>query len=129
MSSTVSDMLTTIRNAVSLRKQYVEVRSAKFTSSVLGALKRAGFVWGYEVVADSNPGRIRVTLKYGADGTCVLRSIVSVSKPGNRVYSKVDQIPNVLQGLGCSLISTSRGTHTPMTSWACWIIWASTSSW
>ena len=109
MSSTISDMLTTIRNATSLGKPFVDLRTAKFTSDILGALKRSGFLWDYAPLEGSEPSKIRVTLKYAANGACVLRSIVSVSKPGNRVYCKVDKIPHVLQGLGCSLISTSRG--------------------
>jgi len=108
-SSTVCDMLTAVRNGIALRKQTVDVVDSRLNRNVLDALKRAGYIWDLSQVDVDGRSRVRVVLKYGPDGSSVMRSIVSVSKPGNRVYSRVDRIPFVLQGLGISLVSTNRG--------------------
>ena len=108
MSDTVANMLTSIRNAASLRKQYVDLPSSKQSIAMIALLKRSGFVWDYEVVAGSRPV-VRVGLKYSTTGEPALRAIDSVSKPGNRVFVSVKQIPIVLQGLGIAVISTNRG--------------------
>ena len=109
MSDTVSDMLTILRNAVRLRKQYVELRSCRQTASIVGALKRSGFVWDFDVEERSGNKFIRVALKYSANGDPVLSGMDRVSKPGNRVFVRSDKIPLVKQGLGISLLSTNRG--------------------
>ncbi|MBM4074709.1 MAG: 30S ribosomal protein S8, partial [Planctomycetes bacterium] len=98
-SSTVCDMLTAVRNGIALRKQTVDVVDSRLNRNVLDALKRAGYIWDLSQVDVDGRSRVRVVLKYGPDGSSVMRSIVSVSKPGNRVYSRVDRIPFVLQGL------------------------------
>ena len=108
MSDTVANMLTSIRNAATLRKQYVDLPSSKQSIAMIALLKRSGFVWDYEVVVSDRPV-VRVGLKYSPTGEPALRAIDSVSKPGNRVFVSVKQIPIVLQGLGIAVISTNRG--------------------
>ena len=112
MSDTVADTLTAIRNASSLGKPYVELRSVKLRVSIIDALKRAGYVWGYEFSERSGVSFVSVALKYSEAGLGAIRSISMVSKPGNRVYCKRDQIRIVVQGLGVSLMSTNRGVVT-----------------
>lgn len=112
MSDTVADTLTAIRNASSLGKPFVEWRSVKLRVSIIDALKRAGYVWGYEFAERSGVSFVSVALKYSEAGLGAIRSISMVSKPGNRVYCKRDQIRIVVQGLGVSLMSTNRGVVT-----------------
>ncbi len=109
MSDTVSDMLTCLRNAVRLRKQYVEFRAAKHSVSIVAALKRSGFVWDFDVADRGGKSFVRVALKYSTNGDPVMRCVGRISKPGNRVFVRADRIPAVQQGLGISLLSTNRG--------------------
>ena len=112
MSDTVADTLTAIRNATKLCKPFLELRSVKLRVSIIDSLKRSGYVWDYDFVERDNTRFVRVTLKYSESGESAIRSIVLVSKPGNRVYFKSAQIPTVVQGLGMSLLSTNRGIVT-----------------
>lgn len=109
MSDTVSDMLTCLRNAACLQKQYVEFRAAKHSVSIIAALKRSGMIWDYDVTERSQKMFVRVVLKYSQSGESVISSIDRVSKPGNRVFASADRIPAIRQGLGICLLSTSRG--------------------
>lgn len=109
MSDTVANMLTSIRNAARLHKQYVEMPASKLTISIIEVLKRSGFVWDFDVVSREYSTIVRVALKYSPTGEPVLRAIDSVSKPGNRVFVSAKQIPSVLQGLGIAVLSTNRG--------------------
>ncbi len=112
MPDPVADMLTCVRNAVAVERAVVELPSSKLRVSIAEALQRHGYIWDYTVVGspdDENKRRLRINLKYGPTGEKVIQSISCVSKPGRRVYSSVSDIPNVLQGLGICLLSTSRG--------------------
>lgn len=108
MSDGVSDMITRIRNAVSNENAFVDVLNSKLNRSILDAVKREGYIWGYEVPPETQ-GVLRVTLKYAADGGSVVRHLRRVSRPGCRVYSTVDDLPQVLQGLGVCVVSTNIG--------------------
>ena len=108
MSDGVSDMITRIRNAVSNESAFVEVLNSKLNRSILDAIKREGYIWDYEGPADT-PRILRVTLKYAADGGSVVRYLRRVSRPGCRIYKSVDDLPQVLQGLGICIVSTNRG--------------------
>lgn len=109
MSDTVSDLLTSLRNCVSLRKRFVELRVTKMGISIVAALKRSGFIWDYTIVDRDGRPYIRVALKYSPNGDPVMRCLSRVSKPGNRVFVAADKIPAVQQRLGISLLSTNRG--------------------
>lgn len=109
MSDTVSNLLTSIRNAARLRKQYVDIPASKQAISIIAVLKRSGFVWDFSVTSNVHLSVVRVALKYSPTGEPVLRSIDSVSKPGNRVFVSVCEIPTVLQGLGVAILSTNHG--------------------
>jgi small subunit ribosomal protein S8 len=112
VSDTVSDTLTAIRNASRLAKPFAELRTVKIRVSIVDALKRSGYIWDYDFVDRDGAQYLRVALKYGQDGECAIRSISSVSKPGNRKYKKCSELQMVLQGLGISLLSTNRGIIT-----------------
>lgn len=112
MSDTVSDTLTAIRNASRLGKPFVELRSVKMRVSIIDALKRAGYLWSYEFVERSGIRFISASLKYSEAGQGAISSLAMVSKPGNRVFSRCDQVRSYVQGLGVSLLSTNRGVVT-----------------
>ena len=109
MSDTVANMLTSIRNAACLHRQYVELPASKQSISIIAVLKRSGFVWDYNIFSRDQFNVVRVDLKYSPTGEPVLREIDSVSKPGNRVFVSAKNIPIVLQGLGIAILSTNRG--------------------
>lgn len=112
MSDPVADTLTTLRNAARMSAPFAEFASAKMRVSIVNALKRSGFVWDYDIIERDGFPRIRVALKYDEAGVCAFSQIVSVSKPGNRVYRGVHQFRSVVQGLGISLLSTNKGVLT-----------------
>jgi small subunit ribosomal protein S8 len=72
-------------------------------------LKREGYIWGWEEIDGEPMAKLKIELKYGPNGERVIRHIRRVSKPGNRVYRGADGLRPVLNGLGISIISTSRG--------------------
>lgn len=105
----LGDMLTRIRNAQMRRRTSVTTPGSKLRARVLDVLKSEGFIRDYSVVEFGN-GRTEfsVELKY-FDGEPVIRSVQRVSKPGRRVYSSVDTMPRVADGLGITIVSTPQG--------------------
>ena len=109
MTDPISDMLTRIRNAVRVRRSAVDVNGSGVVRAIAEVLRREGYV------EDVRPGEgtvrpmLRIYLKYDEDGDPVISSIGRVSKPGRRLYSTVDRIPRVLNGLGIAVVSTSKG--------------------
>jgi len=112
MNDPLGDMLTRIRNAQLRGKSTVVTPASKLRAWVLDVLKDEGYIRGYEKTTDKNGHpAIEISLKY-YDGTPVIREIKRVSKPGRRVYMGVKDIPQVRQGLGVSIVSTSKGVMT-----------------
>ena len=109
LSDPIADMLTRIRNAGRTGKPEVKVRASKICRGVAETLKSEGYIKGYDQIDDGKQGLIRVQLKYSEDGDFVITEIKRVSKPGRRVYSSVADLPDVLGGLGITIVSTSRG--------------------
>lgn len=108
MTDGVSDMITRIRNAVANQSAYVDVVNSKLNRSVLDAIVREGYIWKYDAPPEQ-PRVLRVALKYANDGGSVVRHVSRISRPGCRIYASVDQIPQVLQGLGVCIVSTNKG--------------------
>ena len=108
ISDPIGDMLTRIRNAQMKQHPTVLIPASNFKIQVLGAMEREGFIASYEVVKESNFEELKVNLKY-VHGTPVIREIRRISKPGRRIYSRFESLPRVLNGLGISIISTSKG--------------------
>jgi small subunit ribosomal protein S8 len=104
-----ADMLTRIRNAVRNREKSVVVLSNKLNRGVASVLKDEGYIADFECIADGRQGIIRIVLKYGTRGENIINEIRRVSKTGCRTYSAVGELPRPLQGLGISIVSTSRG--------------------
>jgi small subunit ribosomal protein S8 len=109
MSDPLGDMLTRIRNAQRARHASCLSPASKLRANVLDALKREGFIRGF-AAEELRPGvaQLRIELKYN-EGEPVIKEITRVSKPGRRVYSKIEELPRVYAGLGISILSTPRG--------------------
>ena len=109
MSDPLGDMLTRIRNAQMRSKSTVKSPASKLRGWVLDVLAAEGYIRGYEssTDADGKPA-FEISLKY-FDGEPVIRELKRVSTPGRRVYAAVSDIPQVRNGLGVSIVSTSKG--------------------
>jgi small subunit ribosomal protein S8 len=105
----IADMLTRIRNANRVGRQKVLIPKSKICVGIAQVLKDEGYINDYDVIDDERQGTIRVTLKYSMSGEKVIHAIDRQSKPGCRVYRGVGDLPNVLNGMGIVVVSTSKG--------------------
>ena len=112
MTDPIADMLTRIRNANVVKHETVDVPASNMKKELARILLEEGFVRGYDVIEDGKQGIIRIQLKYGHSGERVISGLKRISKPGMRVYAANHEIPKVLNGLGISVISTSKGILT-----------------
>jgi len=112
MTDPIADMLTRIRNANHMRHAKVEMPASRLKSDILSVLKKEGFIVDFVAAKDGVQGKIVVTLKYTDAKERVIKGLKRISKPGLRVYTSVDELPKVLNGLGIALISTSKGIMT-----------------
>lgn len=105
----LSDMLTRIRNAQQRKKSRVKSPASKLRARVLDVLQMEGFIRGYSMI-EYNGGKseLDIELKY-YDGEPVIREIKRISKPGRRVYTSVEDLTSLYNGLGISILSTSKG--------------------
>ena len=109
MNDPIGDMLTRIRNSQMRGKSTVSTPASKLRAWVLDVLADEGYIRGYEKGTDVNGHpTLEISLKY-YEGTPVIRELKRVSKPGRRVYMSVSEIPQVRQGMGVSIVSTSKG--------------------
>ena len=111
MSDPIADMLTRIRNAQRVDKASVSMPSSKLKVAIAAVLKDEGYIEGFEVKANNGKPELEITLKYYA-GRPVIERIERVSKPGLRIYKGRHSIPQVMNGLGVTIVSTSRGVMT-----------------
>ena len=111
----IADMLTRIRNANQARHETVSIPASKEKAEIARILLEEGFISGYEVSGDVKK-TITVTLKYTAENDKIISGLKRISKPGLRVFAKVDAIPRVLNGLGIAIISTSSGIMSDKTA-------------
>ena len=108
MTDPIADMLTRIRNANQMRKETVVIPTSKVKSAILEVLKNEGYIADYAVSADIK-SETTITLKYTDDNQRVIKGLKRISKPSLHVYSKAEELPQVLNGLGVAIISTSQG--------------------
>ena len=105
----ISDLITRIRNAQMRRKSRVTTPGSKLRARVLDVLQSEGYIRGYsESKSAAGKPCFEVELKY-SEGKPVIVEIQRISRPGRRVYSRVEDIPRIYSGLGISIISTPRG--------------------
>ena len=113
VSDPIADMLTRIRNANRVHFKYVDVIFSRTNQNICKALKKSGYVSGYDVKKNSaGHDMLRVYLRYPDMKKTVINDIQRISKPGRRVYVGSEKIPKVLNGYGIAIISTSRGVMT-----------------
>ena len=115
MTDPIADMLARIRNATQSRHPRVEMPLSRLKVEIAKILESEGYIQGFRVVEpkDGEPqGSLRVLLKYGPRGERVITGIQRVSRPGRRVYFGKENVPDVLAGLGTSILTTSRGVMT-----------------
>ena len=111
MNDPIADMLTRIRNAGKAKFNRVDIPGSRLKVEVARVLKNEGFIKNYKFIRDNKQGMLRVYLKYQGP-ECVIAGITRVSKPSRRVYVKGKDIKPILNGMGISILSTSRGVMT-----------------
>ena len=104
----IADMITRIKNGAGAMLESVDIPASKVKLAVADILLREGYIKGYKFIEDSKQGILRVNLKYH-NSKHVVSGMDRISKPGRRVYIGADEIPNVMDGLGISILSTSKG--------------------
>jgi small subunit ribosomal protein S8 len=109
MTDPIADMLTRIRNAVGVERPYVDMPISKVKRGLADVLKREGYIWDWQEMEAAPVTQLRIELRYGPNGERVIQRIRRISKPGRRIYTKAKDLKPILDGLGISIISTSRG--------------------
>ena len=108
----IGDMITRIRNAQMRLLNNVKIPSSKFRVEILNILKQEGYISDYKILTDQkNKNSLSVDLKYN-NGMPVIKEIKRISKPGRRIYARASSIPKIQNGLGMSIVSTSKGIMT-----------------
>ena len=118
MTDPIADMLTRIRNAVVAKHTRVDIPSSRIKAEIARILQGEGYIQAFKLldaVAGTGGGvtkTLRLFLKYGPHGERLITGIERISRPGRRVYFGRDDVPEVLAGLGTSILTTSRGVMT-----------------
>jgi len=117
MTDPIADMLTRLRNAVSAKHTRVDIPASRLKADIARILQDEGYIQGFKLLDDGNEQTapvktLRVFLKYGPKGEKIITGIERISRPGRRVYFGRDDVPDVLAGLGTSILTTSRGVMT-----------------
>ena len=112
VTDTIADMLTRIRNANSAKHDSVDIPASNMKKAIAQILVDEGYVKSFTVIDDGKQGIIRIQLKYGENKSRVLQGLKRVSKPGLRIYTNVEDMPQVMRGLGTAILSTSKGVMT-----------------
>jgi small subunit ribosomal protein S8 len=117
MTDPIADMLTRIRNAVTAKHTRVDMPASRIKVDIARILQDEGYIQGFKVLdeAEGKPSlakKLRLFLKYGPHGERLITGVQRISRPGRRVYFGRDEVPEVLAGLGTSILTTSRGVMT-----------------
>jgi len=112
MTDPVADMLTRVRNASGAKFAKVDIRSSKLKVQIARIFKDEGYIKNFKVIKDNRQGILRIYLRYDDKNRGVIQYLVRVSRPSRRVYAGNDAIPKILNGLGISILSTSKGILT-----------------
>ena len=116
MTDPIADMLTRIRNAVTAKHTRVDMPASRIKVDIARILQDEGYIQGFKLLEDAD-GKplsklLRLFLKYGPHGEKLITGVQRISRPGRRVYFGRDEVPEVLAGLGTSILTTSRGVMT-----------------
>ena len=115
MTDPIADMITRIRNAVGAKHTRVDMPASKLKAEIARILQDEGYIQGFKMIDGAEPGgesktpAIRIFLKYGPHGERIITGLERISRPGRRVYASREDVPQVLGGLGTSILTTSRG--------------------
>jgi small subunit ribosomal protein S8 len=116
MTDPIADMLTRIRNGVTAKHTRVDMPASRIKVDIARILQDEGYIQGFKLLedADGKPlsKMLRLFLKYGPHGEKLITGVQRISRPGRRVYFGRDEVPEVLAGLGTSILTTSRGVMT-----------------
>ena len=112
MTDPIADYLTRIRNASTARHSRVDIPASKIIKQMTKILMDEGYIRNFTEIEDSKQGMVRIYLKYGEDKKCAISGLKRISRPGFRNYTKVSEIPRVLNGLGIAILSTPKGIVT-----------------
>ena len=112
VSDPIADMLTKVRNAVTVRHEKVDVPTSKLKLEIVKILKTEGYIKNFKKITQDNINVIRIFLKYDDKNAPVIHGIKKVSTPGRRVYSGYKELPRVYNGYGTVIVSTSAGVTT-----------------
>jgi small subunit ribosomal protein S8 len=108
----IADFLVRIKNGLKARFDKVDIPASKMKVGLAKILKDEGYIKNYRLLPNEKQGILRVQLKYTDPREAAISGVKRISKPGCRVYVGHDEIPKVLNGLGISILSTSRGVMT-----------------
>jgi small subunit ribosomal protein S8 len=108
----ITDLLNRLRNGMRAGHERVDIPASRVKESLVKVLAEEGYVASYRLVEEKGRPLLRVGLKYDSDGEPIVNGLERVSRPGRRVYAPAKAIPEVLGGLGISIVSTSRGILT-----------------
>jgi small subunit ribosomal protein S8 len=111
MSDPIADMLTRVRNALSVGKLSVSMPSSKQKVAIAAVLKEEGYIKDYNQSTETGKPMLEIELKY-YEGKPVIELLQRISRPGLRVYKNKSELPQVLGGLGVAIVSTSAGLMT-----------------
>tara|TARA_B100001142_G_scaffold162565_1_gene162638 strand:+ start:190 stop:588 length:399 start_codon:yes stop_codon:yes gene_type:complete len=109
MSDPIADFLTRIRNAFRTDKRWVDIPSSNMKKRIAYVLKEEKYIKDFFFIKDGQFQTIRIFLKYDFNGSSVIEDIKRCSRPGQRIYVGSNEVPRVLDGLGISILSTSKG--------------------
>ena len=113
LSDPIGDMLARIKNAQMRNSKKVFMPSSKFKSKIAEVLKNEGYIIDYKISNEEKKNTLEISLKYNS-GNPVISTIERVSKPGRRIFSSVESLPKINNGLGIAIISTPKGVMTDM---------------
>lgn len=109
MTDPIADMLTRLRNAGLARHKKVDIPSSRVKVAIAGVLRNMGYIKNFKTVTNDNFETLRIYLKFDDANAPVIHEIQRVSRPSRRVYVSTDGIPEVKSGMGCAIVSTSKG--------------------
>lgn len=112
MTDPISDMLARIRNAIIARKTLLTLPSSNMKAKLAEIMTQEGYLRSFEVRPDDKQGIIEIELKYDRNNKCAIEGMKRMSKPGQRLYTKAVEVPQVRNGLGIAVMTTSKGLMT-----------------
>ncbi len=112
LTDPISDALTSIRNANRIKRERVDLRASALLTEILKILRQEKFIYDFRLIEDKKQGVLRVYLRKPNESLRKISRIMRVSRPGLRIYTKKDDIPTVLNGLGVCILSTPEGVLT-----------------